>query len=191
MARSSDYRLGEFDFPRGWFMIGESGEATSTPRAIRYFGQDLVMYRGESGQAYVVEAYCPHMGAHLAKNTTSYIVRDGEQVQGESIRCPFHGWRYGPDGQCDHIPYSDFIPRAAKLKTFPVVERAGTIWMWHDPEGLEPDYELPDFGGHWDAPGWVNWKIDLYEETVVKNTFCVSFPVRLPAPLPPYSDPID
>lgn len=34
-------------------------------------------------------------------------------------------------------------------------------------------------------------KIDLYEETVVKNTFCVSFPVRLPAPLPPYSDPID
>lgn len=35
------------------------------------------------------------------------------------------------------------------------------------------------------------FKIDLYEETVVKNTFCVSFPVRLPAPLPPYSDPID
>ena len=33
--------------------------------------------------------------------------------------------------------------------------------------------------------------MDLYEETVVKNTFCVSFPVRLPAPLPPYSDPID
>ena len=37
----------------------------------------------------------------------------------------------------------------------------------------------------------VMWKFDLYEETVVKNTFCVSFPVRLPAPLPPYSDPID
>lgn len=34
-------------------------------------------------------------------------------------------------------------------------------------------------------------KIDLYEETVVKNTFCVSFPVRLPAPLPSYSDSID
>ncbi|WP_232283618.1 DUF3768 domain-containing protein, partial [Sphingomonas sp. PAMC 26617] len=34
------------------------------------------------------------------------------------------------------------------------------------------------------------WKIDLYEETVVKNTFCVSFPVRLPAPLPSYSNSI-
>ena len=34
-------------------------------------------------------------------------------------------------------------------------------------------------------------KIDLYEKKFVKNTFCVSFPVRLPAPLPPYSDPID
>ncbi|WP_157137067.1 DUF3768 domain-containing protein, partial [Sphingomonas sp. PAMC 26617] len=34
------------------------------------------------------------------------------------------------------------------------------------------------------------WEIDLYEETVVKNTFCVSFPVRLPAPLPSYSNSI-
>jgi len=122
MAKSSDYRLGEFEFPRGWFMVGESKEATATPLAMRYFGEDLVMYRGESGQVYVVEAYCPHMGAHLAKNTTSYIVRDGEQVEGESIRCPFHGWQYGPDGTCKNITYSDCKPKAAQLRTFPVAE---------------------------------------------------------------------
>jgi 3-ketosteroid 9alpha-monooxygenase subunit A len=161
MAKSSDYRLGEFEFPRGWFMVGESAEATSTPKAMRYLGQDMVMYRGESGKVYVTEAYCPHMGAHLAKNTTSYIVRDGEQIEGDSIRCPFHGWQFGPDGACKNIPYSDFVPKAARLKTFPVVERAGTVWIWHDPEGLEPNFDLPDFGGHHDAPGWVNWKIDF------------------------------
>lgn len=160
MATSADYRLGEFNFPRGWFMIGASDEAGPTPKAIRYFGQDLVVYRGESGTPYVVEAYCPHMGAHLAKNTTSYIVRDGEQVEGESIRCPFHGWRYGPDGQCNQIPYSDFVPKAAKLKTWPVVERAGILWLWNDPEGLEPQFPLPEFGNHWGEPGWVEWKID-------------------------------
>ncbi|MFT4054034.1 MAG: Rieske 2Fe-2S domain-containing protein [Novosphingobium sp.] len=161
MAKSSEYGLGEFDFPRGWFMIATAEEATTTPAAIRYFGQDMVLYRGESGTPYVTEAYCPHMGAHLAKNTTSYVVMDGDQVQGESIRCPFHGWRFDPSGQCDDIPYSDFIPKKACLKTFPVIERAGIIWMWHDVEGLEPEFPLPEFGNHYDEPGWINWRIDL------------------------------
>jgi len=161
MATTSDYGLGPHAFPRGWFMIGAAEEATRTPAAIRYFGKDLVLYRGESGTVYVVDAYCPHMGAHLAKNSTSYIVRDAEHVEGESIRCPFHGWRYGPDGACNHIPYSDFVPKAAKLGTYKVVERAGILWMWHDEEGLEPDYDLPQFGGHYGEPGWVEWKIDF------------------------------
>jgi 3-ketosteroid 9alpha-monooxygenase subunit A len=142
-------------------MVAGSDEVTETPISLRYFGEELVAYRGESGKVYVVEAYCPHMGAHLAKNTTSYIVRDKEQVQGESIRCPFHGWRYGPDGKCDEIPYSTFIPKNACLRTWPVVERAGLIWVWHDEEKLEPEFPLPEFGGHWDEPGWVRWKIDL------------------------------
>lgn len=161
MATSADYGLGEFEFPRGWFMIGVADDATSTPSSIRYFGKDLVIYRGASGTAYVVDAYCPHMGAHLARNTTSYIVLDGEHIEGESIRCPFHGWRFGADGACNHIPYSDFIPKAAKLRTYPLVERAGILWMWHDPEALEPDYPLPDFGGHYGEAGWVEWKIDF------------------------------
>lgn len=161
MAKSADYGLGDFQFPRGWFMIGAATEVGDAPVSMRYFGRDLVCYRGKSGTAYVVDAYCPHMGAHLAKNTTSYIVRDGQHIEGESIRCPFHGWRFGADGACNHIPYSDFIPKAAKLRTYPTIERAGILWMWHDPEGLEPDVELPNFGGHFGEPGWVEWKIDL------------------------------
>ncbi|MDD3800031.1 MAG: Rieske 2Fe-2S domain-containing protein [Novosphingobium sp.] len=157
MATAADYGFGEFQFPRGWFMIGTAQDATETPVPVRFFGTDMVLYRGKSGKPRLVEAYCPHMGAHLAKNSTSYIVRDGEQVQGDSIRCPFHGWRFDENGQCDDIPYSDFIPKAACLKTYPLTERAGIIWTWHDPEGLEPDYPLPDFGGHYDEPGWVNW----------------------------------
>jgi 3-ketosteroid 9alpha-monooxygenase subunit A len=100
------------------------------------------------------------MGAHLGKNKTSYIVRDNERIQGESIRCPFHGWRYGPDGRCNDIPYSDQRPpAAARIKTYLVTERAGIIWMWHDEEGGEPDHELPGFE-MWDDPSWVRWVID-------------------------------
>lgn len=161
MATTQDYGFGEFEFPRGWFMVAAADELGKAPLSLRLFGQDLVLYRGESGAPHLVEAFCPHMGAHLAKNTTSYIVLDGEQIQGESIRCPFHGWRFGGDGKCDQIPYTSAIPEAARLKTFPVIERAGVIWMWHDPEELEPEFPLPDFGGHWGQPGWVPWRIDF------------------------------
>lgn len=160
MAGTQDYRLGEFTFGRGWYMIADSSTLGDKPVAIRFFARDLVLYRGQSGQPYVVDAYCPHMGAHIARNKTSYVVRDGDQIEGESIRCPFHGWRFGPDGRCNDIPYSDKQPpKAAALRTMPTVERAGIIWVWHDEEGNTPDHELPALE-MWDDPAWVRWTID-------------------------------
>ncbi|HQN53075.1 MAG TPA: Rieske 2Fe-2S domain-containing protein, partial [Novosphingobium sp.] len=162
MAKTAEYRLGPHEYPRGWFMIAASEEVAADPVPLRYFGREFVAYRGESGKVYLTDAYCPHMRVHLARNTTSYVVKDGIRIQGESIRCPAHGWRFGPDGQCDDIPYSTHgIPKAACIKTFPVIERAGCIWMWHDPEGGEPEFDLPGFE-EWDMEeqGWVRWRLD-------------------------------
>lgn len=160
MAGTADYGLGPHVFPRGWFMVAASPEVTSTPLAVRYFGQELVLYRGQSGRAYMVDAYCPHMGTHLARNTTSYVVRDNIQVEGDSIRCPYHAWRFGPDGRCNQIPYYDGpIPAAARLKTWRLEERYGCIYAWHDAEGGEPDFTLPALP-EWDDPSYVHWQID-------------------------------
>lgn len=159
MAKTADYALGEFTFPRGWFMIATSAEATTTPAAVRFFGEDMVLYRGESGRVFLIEAYCPHMGTHLAKNTTSYVIIDGKHVEGDNIRCPYHAWRFGPDGQCNEIPYSPApIPKKACVKSLKLIERAGCIWTWYDAEGGAPDYDLPMFE-QWDSPGWVNWNV--------------------------------
>lgn len=145
-------------------MVADGTEVTATPQSIRFFGEEMVVYRGASGAVYVVEAYCPHMGAHLAKNTTSYVVLDKEHVQGESITCPFHGWRFGPDGKCENIPYSPApIPKAARLKSWPAIERGGCVFVWHDEEGGEPDYDVPPLP-EWDDPSWVQWKIDYLGE---------------------------
>ncbi|OAN66676.1 Rieske 2Fe-2S domain-containing protein [Sphingomonas sp. TDK1] len=160
MAQTADYRLGPHTFARGWHMIADASTVQAEPVAIRFFARDMVLYRGQSGTPHLVDAYCPHMGAHLARNETSYIVRDAQRIDGESIRCPFHGWRFGPDGVCNHIPYSDQrIPQAARIASWPVIERAGVIWMWHDEEGNAPDHELPEFAA-WDDPSWVRWVID-------------------------------
>jgi 3-ketosteroid 9alpha-monooxygenase subunit A len=159
VAKTKDYGIGEFDFPRGWFMIADSEEVVVKPEAVRFFGRDLVLYRGNSGKVHLLDAYCPHMGAHLAINTTSYVVRDGQQIEGDSIRCPYHAWRFGPDGKCDDIPYYDKIPKAACVKAWPIVEQNGVIFVWHDPENGAPDFEVP-YIEEWDDPSWVHWKID-------------------------------
>ncbi len=160
MATTAEYNLGEYPFPRGWFMIAETSEIIQKPLAIRYFGQEMVIYRGNSGRVVVIDAYCPHMGAHIAKNTTSYVVLDGEHIEGDSIRCPYHGWKFSPDGNCEDIPYSPApIPPKACVKSWPVVERYGCVYMWHDPEGGEPDYDVPDLP-EWEDTDWVRWKID-------------------------------
>ena len=156
MATSKDYGLGEFAYPRGWFVIAPSDQVTRQPQGIRFFGQELALYRGESGRAVLLDAFCPHMKANIAKNATSYVVHDGN-VEGDSIRCPFHAWRFGPDGRCNEIPYHDGpIPEAAKIRAWRIEERYGMLLAWHDPEGGEPDYALPDLP-EWDDPSWMHW----------------------------------
>ena len=109
-----------------------------------------------------------------AKNNSSYVIQDG-QIEDDSIRCPYHAWRFGPDGKCNQIPYYDGpIPKAAAIRSWKVVERMGCIWAWHDPENGEPEYEVPDFA-EWNDPQWVRWKIDqmgtiaLHPQEVLDN----------------------
>jgi len=158
MATSAEYKLGEYAFPRGWFAVAQSHEVGRKPFTVHYFGQDMVLYRGESGRLVMLDAYCPHMGTHIGKNETSETVLSGRQMEGDSIRCPFHGWRFGPDGKCNHIPYfSGPIPNGAKVRSWPVEERYGIIFCWYDPEEQAPDYDLPEIA-EWDDSAWVRWE---------------------------------
>ena len=159
MATTAEYGLGPFTFPRGWFMVAEAGEVGEEVVPLRLFGKELALYRGKSGRLVLLDAICAHMGTNIARNTTSYVVLDG-QIEGDSVRCPYHAWRYGPDGKCNDIPYHDGpIPATACLNSWHVQERYGCVWMWHDPEGGEPDYDIPDLP-EWDDPAWVRWTID-------------------------------
>ncbi len=163
MATTAEYGLGPFTYPRGWFMIAEAGEVGGEVLPLRFFGKEFALYRGESGRLVLLDAICAHMGTNIARNTTSYVVLDG-QIEGDSIRCPYHGWRYGPDGKCNDIPYHEGpIPARACLQNWRVEERYGCVWMWHDPEGGEPDYALPSLP-EWEDPSWVRWTIDQMGE---------------------------
>ena len=110
----------------GWFMVGWSPEfPVGEVRPLQYFGEDLVAYRDESGELHVLEAHCKHLGAHIGH---------GGKVVGDCVQCPFHGWRWGPDGTNRYIPYQPDRPnRALRLRVFPVREQYDCVFIWHQP----------------------------------------------------------
>lgn len=160
MAKAVDYNLGPNTYPRGWFVVAESSELDKGPMAVRFFGRDLALYRGESGKPVMLDAYCAHMGTHLTASDSAMIVRNGAQIEGDSIRCPYHGWRYNAEGDVDDIPYHDGpCPKSASINSYPVVDNMGCIMMWFDEEGGEPDYPAP-FLEQWDNQQWIHWQLD-------------------------------
>jgi len=134
-------------YPRGWFCVGYSDELTTGQVVpLKYFGRDLVLYRSEEGKAVMLDAHCPHLGAHLGH---------GGKVVGDNIRCPFHAWEIGKSGECVHIPYASKVPPRAKVGAYLVEEKNGLVLSWFDPEGKGPgDWQIPEIPGYLDSSKW-------------------------------------
>ncbi len=139
-------------YARGWYCLGLASEYTSAPVKLNYFGTRLVAYRGEDGEIHVLDGYCPHMGADLSEGC----------VEGNSIRCPFHAWRWGADGVCDDIPYAKRIPAKAVIRSYPTLEENHLLFMWFDPEGNPPiDEQRPPRIDDVFSDDWTIWQMDL------------------------------
>ncbi|MCX4240561.1 Rieske 2Fe-2S domain-containing protein [Paraliomyxa miuraensis] len=149
--------------PWGWFVVGLSDElAAGDVRPIRYFDRDLVLWRTEGGQAQVWDAHCPHLGAHLGYGGT---------VLGESLRCPFHHFRFDTAGRCVEVASCDRIPPTAKASPWPVAEHNGAIMAWFHPEGHAPSHEarvLPDEG--WTNDRSIRWTLRSHPQEIGENT---------------------
>jgi 3-ketosteroid 9alpha-monooxygenase subunit A len=122
--------------PTGWFQVGWSAEfGPGSVRPLRYFGEELAAYRDDGGELHVLQAHCPHLGAHIGHGGT---------VAGDCVTCPYHGWVWGPDGTNVSIPYQDAPNRSKQLRVWPVVEQYGNVYLWHHPRGDPPSWEMPD-----------------------------------------------
>jgi 3-ketosteroid 9alpha-monooxygenase subunit A len=151
-------------FPWGWFVVAFSDDiAAGSVHTLRYFGRDLVAFRGPDGTVAVLDAHCPHLGTHLGIG--------GTLVAGE-LRCPRHGWRFGIDGRCTAVPYSADRP-AVGVRAWPVCERNGTVHVWFHPDGAPPSFDVPILAEH-GAAGWSPWRhrcleIRTHSREIVEN----------------------
>jgi len=143
-------------YPASWYLFGASADLATRPVSKRLLGRNLVAFRTESGRATVMDGNCAHMGADLGCG----------RVVEETIQCPFHGWRYAIDGSCTHVPCAKVLAPerttrsapAARLRTYPVIERHGYLFFFN---GREPLFPLPFFWGE-DPGKFVAGKIFRY-----------------------------
>ena len=150
-------------YPNGWYCVALSDElAPGQVVARQQFGQELVIFRTESGRVGVADAYCPHIGAHLGH---------GGKIEGETLQCPFHGWRFEADGRCVEMPYGGRIPPKARLGSLPVREQNGVVLAFHDSEGREPAWEMPLFDdAHLSPCIQRTWVVETHPQEVLENS---------------------
>jgi len=165
MARRENEHV-QLPVPNGWFAVDWSRELhIGDVKPIHYFGEDLVLFRTREGVARVLDAYCPHLGAHLGH---------GGRVMGETIRCPFHAWQYdGATGNCTTIPYCEKIPRRAHVRAWEVQEKNGMVFVWHHLEAKPPEWDFPVLPeiGHpdWSEPRTVELEMKAHVQDTHEN----------------------
>ena len=119
---------------RFWHPIAISNSvAKGKAKAVRLLGEDLALYRGQSGTAHLVANRCAH---RLTKLHTGW-------VEGEQLRCMYHGWKYDGTGQCVERPAERAGSEASiRIMAYPVHEYCGLVFAWLG-EGEPPAFDLP------------------------------------------------
>jgi 5,5'-dehydrodivanillate O-demethylase len=91
------------------------------PVTIRIMSQDFTLYRGESGQAHLLDARCPHRGTQLSSGW----------IEGDDLRCFYHGWKFASNGACIEQPAEEnSFCHKVSIQSYPVREYLGLVFAF-------------------------------------------------------------
>lgn len=106
---------------RQWYPVARSCELARQPQASTVLGRHFVIYRDLAGQPVAHLDRCPHRNVPLS---------EGRCLKDDTIECPYHGWRFRPDGQCTLIPSLTREPKKLhRVETFATCEQYGLVWL--------------------------------------------------------------
>ncbi|HLO77185.1 MAG TPA: Rieske 2Fe-2S domain-containing protein [Magnetospirillum sp.] len=129
-------------WPAGWWAVCRSRDLRRKPLAITVHGTPMALFRGESGHVGAVEDRCPHRMVPLSAG----------RIRGDTLACPYHGWRYDAGGCCTAIPgFAEGEQPDRPARRLPAVEtreQDGLVWV-----GASADGALPYRGPLADRPG--------------------------------------
>lgn len=129
-----------------WYVAGWQHEVNQSRSSLvtrQIAGERILLYQKPDGGIVAMEDVCPHRLAALSLG----------RKEGDTIRCMYHGMRYGPDGRCVEVPGQDAIPANARVRTYPVEIKNSCIWIWMgDPAKADTNLICDAVG--FDHPKW-------------------------------------
>ena len=108
------------------------------PMPLEVLGEKLVLFRYGAAQLGLTSERCAHRGTLLAGGSEE--IKTAGRIDKRGIRCPYHGWLYGPDGQCleqPGEPQGSRFHEKIGIRAYPVEERYGIVWAYLG-EGAPP-----------------------------------------------------
>ena len=121
-----------------WYPVVFSRDVDRTPKRRTVTEQHIVLYRKQDGSIVALEDLCPHRFTPLSLGT----------VKGDDIQCGYHGMTFDGTGRCVRIPGQERIPAQSSVRSYPVRENLGLVWIWPgDPAAAErtPVFDLPQY----------------------------------------------
>lgn len=130
-------------FPKNtWYVACTPDEIENKPLGRQICGERIVFYRGAEGKVSALEDFCPHRGAAMSLGF----------VEGNNLVCGYHGLSVTCEGKVASMPMQR-VGGFPSLKTFPVVERYGFIWIWPGDAAQADDKLIPHLEWY-DDPEW-------------------------------------
>ncbi len=130
-----------------WYIVAEPSELADGAIVGRtLLGKRIAVYRGDSGTIAAFDDFCPHRLVPLSLG----------KVIGDRLRCAYHGAEFGSDGYCVKVPGQKAPGPNTFVKTYPVIERHGYVWIWlGDPVRAVDESGIPSGFSFGDDPGWI------------------------------------
>jgi vanillate O-demethylase monooxygenase subunit len=118
-----------------WYASAWSDELVNDRRILSrtIANEPLVLFRSSSGNIAALEDRCPHRLAPLSMG----------QLTERGIRCGYHGLEFNPTGACIANPHGS-IANALRVRTYPICERYGVLWVWLGEAGESDPRMIPD-----------------------------------------------
>ena len=126
-----------------WYVAAWDRDLTDQLLPVKILGERIVLYRQTDATPVALEDACVHRKLPLSMG----------RIKGDDVECGYHGLRFNGTGACVLIPCSDYIPRHARVRRYPLELRYGLLWIWMgDEAAANPDsiLSIP----HWDDAGW-------------------------------------
>ncbi|GAB4360946.1 MAG: aromatic ring-hydroxylating dioxygenase subunit alpha [Kiloniellaceae bacterium] len=135
-----------------WYVAGWSKNFGRNLTPLTILGEDIVVYRTEAGRAVALTDECPHKRLPLSLG----------KLKGDAVECGYHGLTFGCDGKCLRVPGQSNLPASAWVRSYPVHEARGILWIWMgEAEKADPAlaFDMPQF----DDPRWAPHHGDALE----------------------------